>query len=137
MTSLRQRLLDLAGVTAITVVVWLYAAGQTLQTRVIAFDVEIESGDPARSTVESASPYHLSIEISGSRQAVIRATEALSGRTIRLRTGIDGVPAQAGVHELAMRDVLELTPEVRALSVDITTVTPASATIKVATVRRN
>jgi len=114
MTSLRQRLLDLAGVTAITVVVWLYAAGQTLQTRVIAFDVEIESGDPARSTVESASPYHLSIEISGSRQAVIRATEALSGRTIRLRTGIDGVPAQAGVHELAMRDVLELSDDEKA-----------------------
>ncbi|MFM7052594.1 MAG: hypothetical protein ACKOYN_10760 [Planctomycetota bacterium] len=137
MSTLRQRLLDLAGVNAITAVVWLYAAGQTLQTRVIAFDVEIESGDPARTTVESASPYHLSVEINGSRQAVLRATEALSGRTLRLRTGADGVPATAGRHEIAMRDVLELTPEVRALSVDIATVTPSSASISVSVVRRN
>ena len=54
-TPWRQRVMDFTGVTLVTVVVWLWAAGQTLQTRIIAFDILIESSDPSRSCVTSSS----------------------------------------------------------------------------------
>ena len=92
----RQRIVDIATVTAVTVAVWLWASSQTLQTRVIAFDLVVESGDPTRVVVEASETVHLTAEITGSRQAVIRASESLSGRTIRLLTGADGVPALPG-----------------------------------------
>ena len=44
--ELRGKLFDLAGVTAISIVVWLLAAGQTLQSRTVSFEVLIESGEP-------------------------------------------------------------------------------------------
>lgn len=127
----RERLLDFLGITAITVVVWFYAAGQTLQTRVVAFDVVIDSGDPSRASVVSPGSLHLEAEIRGSRQAVIRASETLSGRTIRLVTGADGVPAQPGAHDLLLKDILSVSPSVASLGVDITTVTPSVTRIEI------
>ena len=47
MTHWRKRLVDLAGVTAITVIVWLWASGQTLQRRIIA----LPDAPPARHTL--------------------------------------------------------------------------------------
>ena len=65
MNSWRKRAIDLATVTAITVIVWLWAAGQTAQTRVITFDAVIDSGDPSRLLVAPSEPLHLSVEIKG------------------------------------------------------------------------
>jgi hypothetical protein len=124
MNSWRRRLVDLATVTAITAIVWLWAAGQTAQTRVIAFDAIIDSGDPTRVAVTPADPLHLTVEIKGSRQAVLDATQSLSGRTIRLITGADGVPSTPGTHELVLKDVLSVSPAVAPLGVDVTAVTP-------------
>jgi hypothetical protein len=124
MNSWRRRLVDLATVTAITAIVWLWAAGQTAQTRVIAFDAIIDSGDPTRVAVTPTDPLHLTVEIKGSRQAVLDATQSLSGRTIRLITGADGVPSTLGTHELVLRDVLSVSPAVAPLGVDVTAVTP-------------
>jgi hypothetical protein len=124
MNSWRRRLVDLATVTAITAIVWLWAAGQTAQTRVIAFDAIIDSGDPTRLAVTPTEPLHLTVEIKGSRQAVLDATQSLSGRTIRLITGADGVPSTLGTHELVLKDVLSVSPAVAPLGVDVTAVTP-------------
>jgi len=124
MNSWRRRLVDLATVTAITAIVWLWAAGQTAQTRVIAFDAIIDSGDPTRVAVTPTDPLHLTVEIKGSRQAVLDATQSLSGRTIRLITGADGVPSTPGTHELVLKDVLSVSPAVAPLGVDVTAVTP-------------
>jgi hypothetical protein len=124
MKSWRRRLVDLATVTAITAIVWLWAAGQTAQSRVIAFDAIIDSGDPTRLAVTPTEPLHLTVEIKGSRQAVLDATQSLSGRTIRLITGADGVPSTLGTHELVLKDVLSVSPAVAPLGVDVTAVTP-------------
>jgi hypothetical protein len=131
MRTWRDRIIDLLSVTAITVVVWLYASGQTLQSRTISFDVVVESGDAARVATATPEVVHASLEISGSRQALIRASESLSGRIVRLRTGADGVPAQPGEHDVPLRDVLERAPAVAALGVDITTVSPSVVRITI------
>ena len=131
MNSWRKRAIDLATVTAITVIVWLWAAGQTAQTRVITFDTVIDSGDPSRLLVAPSEPLHLSVEIKGSRQAVLGATQSLSGRTIRLLTGADGVPSTTGTHDVVLRDVLSISPSVAPLGVDITSVTPSVVRITI------
>jgi hypothetical protein len=131
MNSWRRRLVDLATVTAITVIVWLWAAGQTAQTRVISFDAVIDSGDPTRISVTPGEPLHLSVEIRGSRQAVLGATQSLSGRTIRLITGADGVPSAPGTHDIVLKDALSVSPSVATLGVDITSVTPAVVEITI------
>ena len=135
MNSWRRRLVDLATVTAITAIVWLWAAGQTAQTRVIAFDAIIDSGDPTRVAVTPTDPLHLTVEIKGSRQAVLDATQSLSGRTIRLITGADGVPSTLGTHELVLRDVLSVSPAVAPLGVDVTAVTPPVVRIAIERVK--
>jgi hypothetical protein len=135
MNSWRRRLVDLATVTAITAIVWLWAAGQTAQTRVIAFDAIIDSGDPTRLAVTPTEPLHLTVEIKGSRQAVLDATQSLSGRTIRLITGADGVPSSLGTHELVLKDVLSVSPAVAPLGVDVTAVTPPVVRIAIERVK--
>ena len=135
MNSWRRRLVDLATVTAITAIVWLWAAGQTAQTRVIAFDAIIDSGDPTRIAVTPTEPLHLTVEIKGSRQAVLDATQSLSGRTIRLITGADGVPSTLGTHELVLKDVLSVSPAVAPLGVDVTAVTPPVVRIAIERVK--
>ena len=125
-TSRRQVLIDLASVTAISVVIWLYAAGQTLQTRPVSFDVEFESGDPSRVEVASPGVLHVNLEISGSQQSVTRATESLSGRTIRLVTGADGIPASPGEHVIVLEDALAVSPSFAPLGVDLSGVAPAT-----------
>ncbi len=127
----RQRIVDIATVTAVTVAVWLWASSQTLQTRVIAFDLVVESGDPTRVVVEASETVHLTAEITGSRQAVIRASESLSGRTIRLLTGADGVPALPGEHVLVVKDILSVNPSIAPLGVDISTVSPAVLDLRI------
>jgi hypothetical protein len=62
---------------------------------------------------------------------VIRASESLSGRTIRLVTGADGVPAQPGAHDLPLKDILSASPSIAPLGVDITTVTPPVTRIEI------
>ena len=135
MNSWRRRLVDLATVTAITAIVWLWAAGQTAQTRVIAFVAIIDSGDPTRLAVTPTEPLHLTVEIKGSRQAVLDATQSLSGRTIRLITGADGVPSTLGTHELVLKDVLSVSPAVAPLGVDVTAVTPPVVRIAIERVK--
>jgi hypothetical protein len=135
MNSWRRRLVDLATVTAITAIVWLWAAGQTAQTRVIAFDAIIDSGDPTRLAVTPTEPLHLTVEIKGSRQAVLDATQSLSGRTIRLITGADSVPSSLGTHELVLKDVLSVSPAVAPLGVDVTAVTPPVVRIAIERVK--
>ena len=135
MSPVRRKVVDLVTVTAIAAIVWLWAAGQTVQTRVISFDATIDSGDPTRITVTPNEPLHLSVEIKGSRQAVLSATQSLSGRTIRLLTGADGVPSTPGSHDLVLKDVLSVSPSVAPLGVDITTVTPAVVEIEIERVK--
>jgi hypothetical protein len=135
MSPVRRKIVDLVTVTAIATIVWLWAAGQTVQTRVISFDATIDSGDPTRITVTPDEPLHLSVEIKGSRQAVLSATQSLSGRTIRLLTGADGVPSTPGNHDLVLKDVLSVSPSVAPLGVDITTVTPAVVEIEIERVK--
>jgi hypothetical protein len=113
------------------VIVWLWAAGQTAQTRVITFDTVIDSGDPSRLLVAPSEPLHLSVEVKGSRQAVLGATQSLSGRTIRLLTGADGVPSTTGMHDVVLKDVLSISPSVAPLGVDITSVTPSVVRITI------
>ena len=135
MTHWRKRLVDLAGVTAITVIVWLWASGQTLQRRIIALDVAIESGEPARTVVTAPDSVHVAIEISGSRQAVIRASESLSGRTVQILTGAGGVPAEVGEHDIFMKDALEVSPAFTSFGVEVTTVTPPVVRVSVRPMR--
>jgi hypothetical protein len=135
MSPVRRKLVDLVTVTAIAAIVWLWAAGQTVQTRVISFDATIDSGDPTWTTVTPNEPLHISVEIKGSRQAVLSATQSLSGRTIRLLTGADGVPSTPGSHDLVLKDVLSVSPSVAPLGVDITTVTPAVVEIEIERVK--
>jgi len=131
MRTWRNRIIDLLSVTAITVVVWFYASGQTLQSRTISFDVVVESGDTARAAFATPEVVHASVEITGSRQALLRASDTLSGRMLRLRTGADGMPAQLGEHDVPLRDVLENAPAIAPLGIDITTVSPSVMRIKI------
>jgi hypothetical protein len=135
MSPTRRKLVDLVTVTAIAAIVWLWAAGQTVQTRIISFDATIDSGDPARVAVSPVDALHLTVEIRGSRQAVLSATQSLSGRTIRLLTGADGVPSTPGSHDLVLKDVLSVSPSIALLGVDITAVTPAVIEIEIERVK--
>ncbi len=129
--KLRGKLVDLAGVTVISIVVWLWAAGQTLQSRTVSFEVLIESGEPERRRVSPAEALAVSVEIKGSRQAVISASESLSGRRLILLTGADRVPSQVGTHDVVLMDTLSVSPAIAPLGVDIVSVTPSIARVVV------
>ncbi|MSR40442.1 MAG: hypothetical protein EXS10_00850 [Phycisphaerales bacterium] len=127
----RQRFIDLAAVTAVTALVWLWASNQTLQSRSVSFDVIVESNDPSRLTVTNSGPHRVVAQLVGSRQSVLNAFEVLNGRAIRFVTGADGVPASAGDHNLPVLDILSASPVLAPLGVDLSNLSPSSIRIGV------
>lgn len=126
----RQRFIDLATVTAVTALVWLWASNQTLQSRTVTFDVLIDSNDPSRLVVSNSGPHHVAAQLVGSRQAVLSAFEVLNGRTVRLVTGADGVPTSSGDHNLPVLDIMSASPMLAPLGVDLSNVSPATIRIR-------
>lgn len=111
-------------VSAITLLVWLWAEAESLTSSQATPRVELSAAvDLDARVVEAGWMGAARVKLRGSRSAV-NAAERLLAAPLVLATGIGGVPATPGSHALDLRDCLRQHPEVRKLGIAIDEVEP-------------
>lgn len=131
MSGLRPMLSNIAVVTVVSLLLWLWAAGQTRETSTVEVLVLFVPGDAERSIVTPAEAIAVSLDVQGARHELERATDRLSGKTITLRTGRPEVPAAAGPHTIDIAGALNRSEELTSLGVVAIGAVPASTSIEV------
>ncbi len=131
MSGVRPLLANCAVVTVVSLLLWLWAAGQTRETSTVEILVQVLPGDPERSIVSPAEAIPVSLEMRGARHELERATDRLSGKTIVVRTGRPEVPAAAGTHTIDIASVLNRAEEVTSLGVAAIGAVPTAMSIDI------
>ncbi|MBL9121586.1 MAG: hypothetical protein JNL80_16890 [Phycisphaerae bacterium] len=131
MNRWRPMLANGAVITVVSLLLWLWAAGQTRETSTVEALVRFLPADAERSIVTPADAIPVSVELQGSRHELERATDRLSGKTLALRTGRPEVPASAGVHTIDITAALNRSEEFNSVGVAAISSVPASMSIEI------
>lgn len=131
MSGLRPMLANIAVVTVVSLLLWLWAAGQTRETSTVEVLVLFVPGDAERNIVTPAEPIAVSLDVQGARHELERAADRLSGKTITLRTGRPEVPASPGPHTIDIASAINRSEELTSLGIVAIGAVPASTSIEV------
>ncbi|MBX3408855.1 MAG: hypothetical protein KF859_03105 [Phycisphaeraceae bacterium] len=124
-------------VTLLTVLVWLFAEGESLRAVQVQTDMVL-TAEPASDRVidliepglTSAARATVLVEIEGSNAATDGAERTLR-KPLKIIPGIAGVPLEKGEHSLNLREVVRQHPEVRGRGITIKRVEPATLRVYV------
>lgn len=129
MSRWRPMLANGAVITVVSLLLWLWAAGQTRETSTVEALLRFAPGDPERSMVTPADPIPVNIELQGSRHELERATDRLSGKTLVLRTGRPEVPASPGSHTIDVTAALNRSEDFTTIGVAAISTVPSTVSI--------
>ncbi len=116
-------------VTAVTLLVWVWAEGESLRRESVTAPIQLTGRSDLVVKAEDAFGGSVLVELEGSNLAVSEASGFLLGSTLELKPGEGAVPAEPGTHTLTLRTVLREHPELRTRGVAITGVEPPRLTI--------
>lgn len=131
MSRWRPMIANGAVITVVSLLLWLWAAGQTRETSSVEALLRFSPGDPERAIVTPSDAIPISIELQGSRHELERATERLSGKSLTLRTGRPEVPAAPGAHTIDLAAALNRSEEFSSIGVAAISVVPATTSMQV------
>lgn len=121
-------------VTLIAALVWVFAESESLTSRKvkaeILFEVEPDSARIIDLPDNATGRERVDVVIEGSTGAVSEA-EAMLGRLVRLRPGMEGVSAEPGERVVNLRTAIANWPDLRELGVTVVRVDPESVRVKV------
>lgn len=129
MSGWRQRIGNALVVTVVTILLWLLAAGRTKETATVELRVRFMSVEPDRIQVEPVESIPVEISLSGSRREIGELADRLSGKTLDLRIGRDGVPGTVGEHSVDLVQALRQSEAVGPGAGAIADSKPASAAL--------
>jgi hypothetical protein len=112
MTAWLQRIGNALVVTVVTILLWLFAAGRTKETATVEMRIRFVSAEPDRVQVEPVDSIPVELSLSGSRREIGQTADRLSGKTLDLRIGRDGVPGTVGEHTVDLVQVLRRSEDV-------------------------
>jgi hypothetical protein len=118
-------------VTSLTVLVWLFAEGESLRTVQVQTDMIMTSEPASGRVIDLTEPGYGSsratvlVEVEGSNAAT-DAAERILRKPLKIIPGVAGVPLEKGEHTLSLREVVRQHPEVRGRGVTIKRVEPAT-----------
>ncbi len=123
-------------VTFFSVVIWLFAEGESLKQDEVSTRVVFESGATS-SYVMPEGEWNGSVRIAlkGTTDAIDEARRLLAGEVV-LTAGLGRVPGEGGVHTINLLDALQEQERIRRSGVTLESVNPAQATIRVREVLR-
>lgn len=130
-TTFRARLGSFVTVTAVALLLWLWAAGRTTEVATIAVQVRVASGDPGRVAVLPPAPFTVELRLRGSRRDLDDAASRLGGTVLELRSGSPGVPASVGDHVIDLATSIDRSEELARLAATVDGANPASATVEI------
>jgi len=127
----RGRLGSVVTVTAVALLLWLWAAGRTTEIATITVQARFVSGDPARVAVRPGTPFTVDLRLRGSRRDLDEAASRLGGTVLELRSGSPGIPAAPGDHVIDLATALGRGDELRRFAATVDSVNPASAAVEI------
>jgi hypothetical protein len=127
----RGRLGSVATVTAVALLLWLWAAGRTTEIGTVTVQARFASGDPGRVAVLPGAPFTVELRLRGSRRDLDAAASRLAGTVIDLRSGDPGIPAAIGDHVIDLATGIDRSDELASLAATVDAATPASAAIEI------
>ena len=131
MSSWRSAVANGIVITFVSLLLWLWAAGQTRETATVQLLVRFTTAEPESSLVQPMEALPVEVELQGSRRDLERATDRLSGTTLTLRTGRDGVPATPGSYLVDLATAIGRSEEIEQAGVGAVGTSPTSVSITV------
>jgi len=116
-------------VTAVTLLIWFWAAGETLEQDSISTTVQFAAVDPERSMV-MPNTLTATLTLEGSRVALREAGQTLRMPLV-LELGREGVPAEPGGHVIDLLAVVAQHDRLRAAKLHVIACQPAAVPIEV------
>jgi hypothetical protein len=115
-------------VTAIAIVVWLFAEAESVRTRELTLTLELPSDPAAGTVIQPADPAvwrdRVQVTVSGSA-AALAAFQATAAKPLRLTPEMDAMPSAPGEADLDFRAVLRQLPLFTSRGVSISRAEPA------------
>jgi hypothetical protein len=133
LTQWQARLSGFGLVSLVTVLIWIWAAGETRVERSFEATISLEAPDPARMQVDATSPSfngRVGITARGSQRAV-RDLQIVVSQRLELLAGSGGIPTTEGISQVSLARAIADLPSVRATGAVIDAVDPASIEIRI------
>ena len=102
----RSRSLTFIVVTAITLLIWIWAAGETRDSATLYARVGFTTPSNFNVIVAPTEDQQLAISVQGSARSIQRLRTALE-EPVRLMTGSNGIPQDAGRHKVSLSEALQ------------------------------
>ena len=97
----RERLINVIIVSLVTVLIWMWAAGETRETEPAFVDLELVSPTEGSLQITPSKIQTVRLEIRGPRRAVEAAADRFR-QPVRITAGTMGLPAEPGDHEIEL-----------------------------------
>ena len=115
MTPMNQRTKTQLGtyvvVTSITLLIWIWAAGETRNEDTVYARVKILASSDFEMIVSPAEDQQVDIEVKGSARSIRRLRQLLS-QPLELTTGSYGIPRDAGRHTISLAEARRISRSV-------------------------
>lgn len=128
--SLRGRLGSLGLVTLVTLLIWIWAAGETRENRRIDASIRFATSDAKRLLVEPRELDGALLSVSGSKRAITAFEALMNAGTLELVAGAHGLPSSPGTWPIQLATALGSLPAVRDAGVSIDGVEPNSIPLR-------
>ena len=102
----RSRSLTFVVVTAITLLIWIWAAGETRDSATLYARVGFTTPSNFNVIVGPTEDQQVSVSVQGSARSIQRLRTALE-EPVRLMTGSNGIPQEAGQHQVSLSEALQ------------------------------
>jgi len=131
-TEGRERIVNIVAVTLITLLIWMWAAGETRETEPAFTDIRFVAPIADSMRIQPAEVPTLRLMIRGPRRALDSVAERLR-EPVAVTAGTNGIPADPGPHEIDLARLGEAIVSQWRLPVTVVGADPESVTIEVST----
>ncbi len=126
----RERLVNIVAVTLVTLLIWMWAAGETRETESAFTDIRFVAPTADSMRIQPAELSTLRLMVRGPRRALDSVAERLR-EPIAVTAGTNGIPAEPGPHEIDLAQLGEAIIAQWRLPVTVVGAEPESVTIEI------
>lgn len=119
-------------VSLVTVLIWIWAAGETRETRPFQPELSLQATDPSRMLVSAPGfDGRVRFVAKGSTRALDELQRLVGAGPLPLLAGTGGIPAAEGVSRVQLADAIAALPAIRSIGVEIDAVEPPSIEVRI------
>lgn len=117
-------------VTAISLLIWIWAAGETRERATLYARVQFEPASDFSTVVSPTTDRQVALEVTGSARSIQRARLILQ-QPVALYTGTNGIPDEPGTHSVPLAAAIEGLPALTEGDITVLASEPASIDVEI------